>query len=196
MDALTFRLESCCTLQIGVLLRRGNFDEYGETRVVQIRDIDAKGNLVPQLDRIRFASGINKEKFLRDNDVLLKGRGSRIVAAHIKAPPAKTVVSSAYFILRAKPNVLPGFLAWHLNNARLPMVRSMTMSLLHLKDLREMPIRLPGIDVQQQIVETHDLIEKGRRLSERYYLRAGRLLRGVVFNPPTNAAESRQASMI
>ncbi|MBF2760252.1 MAG: restriction endonuclease subunit S [Ectothiorhodospiraceae bacterium AqS1] len=193
MDAPVVPLEGCCTLWTGVLVHREDFDENGEIGVVQIRDIDAEGRLLTPLDRVRLGSGVSERQFLRDGDVLLKGRGSRMTAAHIEKAPAGTIATSAYFVLRAKSNVLPGFLAWYLNNARLPVMQSMTMKLLHLKDLRGVPVHLPEIEVQQQVIDAHRLIEEARRLSDRYHRRIGQLLRGAVFNSAVNRVGGRQA---
>ena len=186
METLT--LQHCCMMQTGIPISRSDFAESGDIQVVQLKDVDSEGRLRSPLERV--ARRLRNDKLIQNNDVLLKGRGMNMIATHIEHAPENTIASSAYFILRPRDNVLPAYLAWYLNNTRLPITQSATIPLLQLSNLKEMHVHLPEHKVQQQIIATHKLIGEARGLTDQYYKKIGQLLKGVALNAGSSKQES------
>ncbi|MCH9663018.1 MAG: restriction endonuclease subunit S [Gammaproteobacteria bacterium] len=180
MESLT--LQDCCTMQTGISLGRYDFSEEGNLQVIQLKDIDANGRLQSPLMKARLERQLNEDKFIRNNDILLKSRGTNMTATHIENAPPNTIASLVYFILRPNDKVLPGFLAWYLNNTRFPVNQSIGMPMLQLSEIKTLTLNLPDRVVQQRITDADKLIEGERALSEQYYTATKKLLRGIAFN--------------
>ena len=176
-------------MQTGLPIARRDFSENGTTKVIQLKDVDADGRLKPHLKMVSLKK-IQQDKFIKKNDVLLKGRGANMTATLIEDAPENTIATAAFFILRPKSHMIPGFLAWYLNNNRLPITKSSYMSLLQLSNLKEMLVHLPEREVQQQIIDTHKLIEESQALSDRYYAKISQLLKGVAQSAQPSKEES------
>jgi len=177
-------------MQTGILVRREHFAESGTMNVIQLKDVDARGRLQPHLEKVKLVRSVHEDKLVKNNDVLLKGRGINMTATLIDKAPENTIATAAFFILRPDQRVLPGFLAWYLNHNRLPVTRSSTIPLLQLGNLKEIPFHLPEREVQQRIIDTHKLIEEAQALSDRYYEKIGQLLKGVALTAAPNKEES------
>lgn len=190
MEVNKIMLQDCCHMQTGILVGRKDFAESGKTRVVQLKDVDKDGCLLSHLRKIKLNRRLDTDKLLQNNDILLKGRGTNMTATLIEHAPENTIASSAYFILRSKKQILPGFLAWYLNNNRLPIMQTTTIPLLHLSNLKEMRISLPEPEVQQQVIDTNKLMEEARSVSDQYYAKIIQLLKGIVLNTTPTKKES------
>jgi hypothetical protein len=154
-------------MQAGITVSRHDFKPYGKTQIVQLKDIDANGKLRSPLECLE-KRGIKPDAFICDDDILLKARGAQIAAAHIQQAPEKTVASSAYIILRPRRDaVLPAFLAWFLNNTRLPILQSSVMRLINLKDLKGTPVPMLSLKKQAEIASIHELTKKARALFDK-----------------------------
>lgn len=176
----TVTLMNCCHMQTGLLIARHDFSENGALKVIQLKDIDTDGKLKPHLESVDLEREVYHDKLIRNNDILLKGRGTKLTATLIEQAPENTIATAAYFILRPESHILPGYLAWYLSNHRLPFTQSTTMHLLRLSDLREMRVPLLPDKVQLQIIDTNQLIEEAQALSNQYYAKTRQLLKGIV----------------
>ena len=91
--------------------------EDGEARVIQMRDADPE-------DGVRWSGliatdlpGKKQPDWLKPGDLLFVARGYRHFALHLDEVPGPTVLSPHFFRLTVRENaeVLPGFLAWQMN---------------------------------------------------------------------------------
>ena len=91
--------------------------EDGEARVIQMRDADPE-------DGVRWSGliatdlpGKKQPDWLKPGDLLFVARGYRHFALHLDEVPGPTVLSPHFFrlTLREDAGVLPGFLAWQMN---------------------------------------------------------------------------------
>ncbi|MEC7243231.1 MAG: restriction endonuclease subunit S [Pseudomonadota bacterium] len=188
MNALS--LKTLCYMQTGLPIARRDFDESGTMKVIQLNDLDSDGRLKPHLETVSLKRNVQQDKLIKNNDVLLKGRGTNMTATLIENAPENTIATAAFFILRPKSHILPGFLAWYLNNNRLPVNQFATIPLLQLSNLKEMLVHLPEREVQQQIIDTYKLIEEAQALSDRYYAKINQLLKGVALSVQPSKEES------
>ena len=91
--------------------------EDGEAWVIQMRDADPE-------DGVRWSGliatdlpGKKQPDWLKPGDLLFVARGYRHFALHLAEVPGPTVLSPHFFRLTVRENaeVLPGFLAWQMN---------------------------------------------------------------------------------
>ncbi len=173
------KLKEFCELQTGIPVSRKDFSEDGLS-VIQMKDINPEGQLEANLERSNKYQNINKNKLIKENDILLIARGSRIKAFQIKKIQDDTIATSSFFILRAGPMLLPEFLVWYLNGSRLPIISSAAIPLIQLGDMKELEIHVPDIETQIKIISAHEAISKAKKLHNEYYEKQESLLRGVI----------------
>jgi hypothetical protein len=182
------KLINLCEMQAGITVGRHDFNPHGKTQIVQLKDIDAGNQLRSPLERVDFKRGIDRSALIQNNDILLKARGAKIVAARIQQAPTNAVASSAYFILRPfSAVVLPAFLAWLINNTRLPVLQSSVIQSINLKDLRETSVFLPPLAKQAEVVRAHALAEEARALFEQYHKKVNQQIRAFALGSAQKA---------
>ncbi|ATG89724.1 restriction endonuclease subunit S [Methylomonas koyamae] len=147
----------------------------GDFAVVQMKDVDAERGLdVNHLFRVML-TGRKKPDYLRQDDILFMGRGYRIFATLIEHDLDNTVAGPHFFILRLKPQqhrlISPAFLAWSINHSRAQRYFSQHVAgtaLPHVNrtTLENLPIIVPPLDVQVNIVKAHRCRLKEKALLE------------------------------
>ena len=173
------KLEEFCELQTGVPLARKYFGEDGLS-VIQMKDINPEGEIEVNLERSNQYQNINKNKLIKEDDILLIARGSRIKAFQIEKIQDDTIATSSFFILRPGPKLLSEFLVWYINGSRLPIISSAAIPLIQLSDMRELDIHVPDYETQIKIISAHKAITKAKKLHNKYYEKQESLLRGIV----------------
>ena len=102
------KLKEFCELQTGIPLARKYFGEDGLS-VIQMKDINPEGEMEVNLERSNQYQNINKNKLIKEDDILLIARGSRIKAFQIEKIQDDTIATSSFFILRPGPKLLSEF---------------------------------------------------------------------------------------
>ena len=108
--------------------------------------------------------------FLGNGDVLFCARGTRNQAAACVADVDRVVVGSQFFILRvAGGAVLPEYLAWYINQQPAQRYLNERTAGSHVRmilrdDLLDLPVAVPTLKVQRQILELHRLQIEEQRL--------------------------------
>ena len=107
------------------------------------------GRLKPHLETVSLKRNVQQDKLIKNNDVLLKGRGTNMTATLIENA-LKTPLRRLHFL--SKPQIAHSarLSGWYLNNNRLP-VTICDHALLQLSNLKEMLVHLPEREVQQQL---------------------------------------------
>jgi restriction endonuclease S subunit len=146
----------------------------GDTAVVQMKDVDAeKGLNCTELYRVNL-TGRKQPDYLQRGDILFMGRGYRIFAVLVDQDLERTVAGSHFFILRVKPNrqdVRPDYLAWYVNHKQAQRYFSQHVAgaaLPHVNRtvLENLPVIVPPLDVQENIVKAHRCRLKEKALLE------------------------------
>lgn len=165
-------------------------DPQGDALVVQMRDVDPEQGIAwASLERTRL-TGRRRPTWLKAGDVLFLARGNRNFAVLVTEPPAPTVCSPHFFLLRAIPGkttVTPEYLAWLLNQepAQAYFKRSAegtSLGNIRREVLDKTPIPTPPAEVQQLIARLTRLLreeaETQRALAENRRLMEGLLAGG------------------
>lgn len=134
------------------------------TYVVQVRDADTSGEIRTKGMITTELSGRKKPDWLKQGDILFVAKGAKHFAAYVKQLPTQTVCSPHFFIVRIKnehlATVLPEFISWQLNQVsaqryfKANAEGSMYVS-IRRKILEDVPISLPSIEKQTQLVALH-----------------------------------------
>lgn len=174
MRFTTTKLSSVVDVKTGFPLRRAaEEDRHGDAVLVQMKDVDPiEGVSWTRAIKIN-TEGRRNPDWLKENDVLFVGRGSRFFAVHVKTAKEHSLASPHFYVLRNKKTekVLPEFLVWYLNsqaaqkfytsyqdNSGIPYINRTNLSML--------PLQLPDIETQKKIVSTHECWRKQRQLLE------------------------------
>lgn len=146
----------------------------GETAVVQMKDVDQeKGLDNANLYRVHL-TGRKQPDYLQRGDILFVGRGYRIFAVLVDKDLESTVAGSHFFIIRVNPNwqdVSPDYLAWYINHKQAQRYFSQHVAgtaLPHINRsvLENLPVILPPLKVQNQMIKAHYCRLKEKALLE------------------------------
>jgi restriction endonuclease S subunit len=148
--------------------------EGGSCRLVRISDVSQDGTWVnTEFARIGPAEPIRDDHFLRSGDVLFPNRGTRTTAIIFRAEQPRVIAGAQFFVLRPHDaSVLPEYLAWFLrteDSARHFEERrkGTYVQIVERRDLEELELPLPPLEIQRKIVEVDALVIEERSLSER-----------------------------
>ena len=143
----------------------------GNAWVVQTKDIASDGRLdVTDLTLVELED-LKEGHFLRENDILLRPRGGgNFPAAIVPNLSIKVLAAFPILLLRVEvQTVLPEYLAWQLNqpktqNLLQALAQSTFVPTLSKSSLLDIPIALPPLDVQRQVVDFSKLAQTENRL--------------------------------
>lgn len=144
----------------------------GNASVIQMRDLSPDGAVAwSGLVRTQIPPG-KRPDWLRDTDVLFVARGGRNYAVCLAGVPARTLCSQHFFVLRCNQGrLLPQYLAWHINRA--PSQRYLASNAegsaqlsIRRGVLEAMPIAVPPLERQRQLVELAATAARERRCLE------------------------------
>lgn len=151
--------------------------------VLSVGDIhEGRLTLPADLPRTSLRPGSYERFRTRSNDILVSCRGSQVKAARVLQEAPSFLVSSNLIVVRPGGRLLPGFLlailksqAWQ-ERLRLRSRSSSGMVQLTARDLAELPIPLPPMRVQTDLVALVEAEE------EHYWsaMRAAHLRRALV----------------
>jgi len=180
------KLGEVAEVLLGITLRGSDasrHDPDGSHHLIRISEVTEDGDLrigAPNLIRVDESAAVRYE--LRDGEVLLAARGTRMTAAIFQGPQA-AVAGGQFCVIRAHTGwLLPEYLRWFLNlpstqenlnsRARGTYIRS-----LPVKALLDLEIPLPPIPRQRVIADLYEL-----RLHEKHLMAKLAELRGALFD--------------
>ena len=182
------RIDSVAEIRMGVTLRGRDATrevETGSCRLVRISDVSQDGTwLNADFARIEPAERIREEHVLRPGDVLFPNRGTRTTAIVYRLEASRALAGAQFFVLRPDVSrVLPEYLAWFLRTEEAARHfeerrKGTHVQTLERRDLAELALPLPSLEVQRTIVEVATLAVEERLLAERLAALKDRLVGG------------------
>lgn len=135
--------------------------------------IDMEGVVSIRMD----VDSLKAHFWLRKGDVLLKARGKPQTVVLIEEDLPQTICANSVTLIRAKSDVLiPGYLAWFLDQAALPVV-TRSIEMVNKKDLKDLSIRIPDIEMQKNIAALYSLMIGERIAAKKLLQKRTSLLR-------------------
>lgn len=161
-------------------------DRDGNGSVIQVKNIDANG-IIDCSNLIKTkVFGRGEPGWLRRGDVLFVSRGVKLAAAAINEDLQQTVCSPHFFVISVLENkIIPEFLAWQLNQddaQRYLSKVAMGSDQLSVtkKDFGALPVSIPNITQQYQILEYASCIRREQQLYQKLIKNREQQLAGVV----------------
>jgi len=189
IDAFKRPLEALAGFRVGYPFREAIGPVAGGTvAVVQMKDVSPTGALDWGKVVRTELKGRREPDWLASGDVLLVARGSRYYAAALEAVPDRSVCGPHLYHLRLKhgSGVLPGFLAWQVNQP--PVQRLLRQAAegtnqlsIRRAELEALPISVPSIAVQERIVGLTRAAASERALLDRLILNRERQMSALAF---------------
>ncbi len=155
--------------------------------VIQIKDVNEE-RMVQTAELVSVKLDKPEPYLVTRGDVLFLSRGHRQYAAVVSEPVQNTIVTGYFFILRPKVNLIhPEYLAWAINGAEFqaalrPSVRGSHIPLVSKADFLDLALRVPPLDVQQQVLKLQELSRRERRLSEAIQTKRQQLVGAITHN--------------
>lgn len=166
--------------------RRIEASEGGAVAVLQMKDL-SEGMCLDSASPVRVeASGIKERYLLKVGDVLFRSRGQKNTAVVLGADFGPMVVAAPLMALRVTSEaLLPEYLCWWINQPEAQAhfdrnARGTAGRMINRKALENLPIRIPPLNMQKQIVEVALLAEREKILMEKLAEKRGMLVSGVL----------------
>ncbi len=141
-------------------------DKEGNVNVIQLKDVDDRGFLnSKELQRIALEK-VGAESFLVVGDVLLKAKTNHPVATVVRDILNNAIVTAHYFIISVKNNdVLPGYLAWYLNQRPAQIyfgknAGGTRIQVINKQVLGDLEVVIPAQSIQEKIEKVYSLYQR------------------------------------
>lgn len=162
-------------------------DAQGDALIVQMKDVDPITGVSWETPITIRTKGRNEPDWLRENDILFVGRGSRMFAVHVSKPPKPSVASPHFYVLRGgdSKKINPHYLVWLLNSKPSQKfyaehIEGSALPYISRKTLAMLPVDLPDMQTQARIVQAHKCWKKERRLLEELIEQKETLIDGLL----------------
>ena len=162
-------LSDVAQLSVGYPFRNTCVPGESGTLACFLRDVDSDGSLnVGALRRVEDVKP-NGSHLAVAGDIVFRSRGGSFVSALVPVLDEDLLVVAPMIRIRVnRERVLPEYLVWYMNGANgaaffKEFAKGSAMPLISKTVLEQMPIKLPSLQAQQNIVE---LVELGRREHE------------------------------
>jgi hypothetical protein len=165
MKAKMLRVRDCAEVLPGFSAKSAIVDEPGGTVQVIMAQHLAKGK--PYRYRHDHRLLINppsgsERYFLKRGDILFMSRGPKNYAVLLEDVPQPAIAPLTFFIIKAKSNVIPAYLAWCLNQeavrAQLSEIRTGAGTpMIPRQEFGEITIPVPPLATQRRIADLADL---------------------------------------
>lgn len=178
IDATSKLLEALAEFRVGYPFR-GAIEPAadGSVAVVQMKDVSPTDAMVWDAVVRTELTGRREPDWLVSGDILLVARGNRYYAAALDAVPSRSVCGPHLYHLRLRHGsaVLPGFLAWQINQP--PIQRLLRQAAegsnqlsIRRAELEALPISVPSLTVQKQIVRLAEAAAREHALLDQLIL--------------------------
>lgn len=181
-------ISGICKIQIG-FTPRGRLESatHGNVLALQLRDVAPSGAIdCSGLTRIHL-DPVPEKYLVRTGDVVFRSRGERTTAAVIDASfPAPALAVLPLMILRPDPQVLSGaYLAWVINQEPAQRhfeesAQGTSLRMVSRSSLEKLKIAVPGIEMQERILQLDALAERERDLADRLTIKRHELIRRLL----------------
>ncbi len=188
MNKTTHSLSQILEVKTGFPLREAaKHDAQGDALIVQMKDVNPLEGVSWGTPITIKTKGRNEPDWLREDDILFVGRGSRFFAVHVSAPPRPSVASPHFYVLRAgsRQKINPHFLVWLLNGKQAQKfyaehIEGSALPYISRKTLAMLPVELPDVQTQARIVQAYKCWKKERRLLEELIEQKEALIDGLL----------------
>lgn len=185
MKTQIVRIMDCAEVLPGFSTQGALRDEPGGTHQVVMGKHLTQGDpyTYKEEDRLRITPDRDVSKYvLEHGDILYMSRGLTTYPVLIESVPEPTAAPSTFFILKPRPNIVPAYLVWCLEQ---PLAESLLAAMrtgagsptIPRKGFMEITIPLPNIANQHRIADLWRLQNRERHLRQQLLYESTRLYR-------------------
>jgi restriction endonuclease S subunit len=181
-------LKHITNIQTGVFAKPIN---EGEIVYLQAKHFDENGQLISFLHPDLLAENISGKHLLQQGDVLFAAKGTKNFAAWYESKNLPAVASTSFFVIRLKENIinniLPEFLAWHINqpvSQKFLKGNAMGTSIVSISKsvLEELEISIPDLQTQKAILIISHLRNLEKKLKHQIESLREKQIQQQIFN--------------
>lgn len=185
MKTQIIRIMDCADVLPGFSTQGALRDEPGGTHQVVMGKHLTQGEpyTYKEEDRLRITPDRDVSKYvLKHGDILYMSRGLTTYPVLIESVPEPTAAPSTFFILKPRPNIVPAYLVWCLEQ---PLAEALLAAMrtgagsptIPRKGFMEITIPLPSIASQHRIADLWRLQNRERHLRQQLLYESTRLYR-------------------
>lgn len=180
---MKMKLNQISEVNFGSVIKTGS---KGRIPCLQVANISTDGDL--DFDKTYYVVGkIGGDHFLLpSNSIVLPAKGQKFSSALIHEEQSNTfVASSSLFVIQINTSsIIPEYLHWYLNRTKIKsrlesLSTGSNISSLSIKELRNLKVEVPGLDIQRKIVELKKMQEKELVLIQRLGQKRKKLIEAI-----------------
>lgn len=178
-----YLLKKIASIRSGYSIRRRIKENPASgMKIIQMKDIDPENGIIWK--NLMGINPISKRipSFVKKDDIIFSGRGTRIFAVPVNIPVVSTVAAPQLFIITPDTEkVNPVFLSWYINRNKAQKYFYKNASPTIIKNinrqvLENLPVILPSIEKQEMIVNYIKAINREKELLLQLYDRRNLLI--------------------
>jgi restriction endonuclease S subunit len=170
MQSKTMKLKEICSIQMGYSCRkRQKLSDLG-VLLIQLKNIGVDGQIkIKELNRIS-ENEIKDTHKVKNGDLIFRSRGS--LMRIVKVPDCDETMALAAPLLKVNVDttrIVPEYLCWYINQPLGQMylesvVMGSVIKMVGKAVLQEMPVKIPSLEQQKEIVELISLQNREAQL--------------------------------
>ncbi len=141
------------------------------TAIIQMKDL-LPNNIVSKAGLVRIEDSDFKEHhYVKQGDLIFRSRGQVTTSAVVIEEMTNTIVSAPLLRIRITNTdvVFPGYLNWYINQRTAQKylqsrAKGTVQKMISKQALEELPISVPTLELQKQIVELANLADREQEL--------------------------------
>lgn len=170
----TYLLKEIADIRTGYSFRtKIESDLEGNVLVVQLRELSER-NIIDITTAVRISmSEISENYLIQKEDLVFRSRGMDSTAAIMNMDADNVIISAPFQRIRiSKPlEIIPEYLLWYINSkeAQTYFTANKTgtsVSMISTAVLADLPVVVPSLEIQKQIIEINTLAVKEIELQE------------------------------
>lgn len=170
----TYLLKEIADIRTGYSFRtKIESDLEGNVLVVQLRELSER-NIIDITTAVRISmSEISENYLIQKKDLIFRSRGMDSTAAIMNMDADNVIISAPFQRIRIrKPlEIIPEYLLWYINSkeAQAYFTANKTgtsVSMISTAVLADLPVVVPSLEIQKQIIEINTLAVKEIELQE------------------------------
>lgn len=186
----TYLLKKIADIRTGYSFRtKIESDLEGNVLVVQLRELSER-NIIDITTAVRISmSEISENYLIQKKDLIFRSRGMDSTAAIMNMDADNVIISAPFQRIRiSKPlEIIPEYLLWYINSkeAQTYFTANKTgtsVSMISTAVLADLPVVVPSLEIQKQIIEINTLAVKEIELQEELIKKKKLLTETVLLN--------------
>lgn len=163
------KLKNIADIQFGPYAKS---QKKGDTKYLLASHFDDFGGLTNFKNAYLNSKDFDKDDLLKENDVILAGKGLRLFAWSYQKSVGNCIASSLFYVIRPNKAILGEYLAFYLNHPKIQHQLKLlsaggSIPSLAKRELQNIEIEVPTNKQQVEIIQLNQLISKETQLIER-----------------------------